>query len=76
MQEDVDHVIPEVLAWRDRDRFRMWCEFCDGWHFHRKLGVVAARCPTWTPFTANGYLLVDGGRWHSGKTVRYSKRKL
>jgi hypothetical protein len=24
-----DDLIPEVLAWRDRDRFRIWCEYCD-----------------------------------------------
>jgi hypothetical protein len=76
MDDDVDHVIPEVLAWRDRDRFRMWCPHCDAFHFHRTLGLHEARCPVWTPFTALGYLLVDGGKWHSGKTVRYSNRKL
>jgi hypothetical protein len=73
---DEDNVVPEVTAWRDRDRFRIWCTYCDSFHFHRQLGWQAARCGAWTPFTANGYLLVDGGRWHPAKTVRYSDRKL
>jgi hypothetical protein len=71
-----DVVVPEVLAWRDRDRFRMWCPHCDSFHFHRTLGLQAARCPAWTPFTNHGYLLVDGGKWHPSKVVRYSSRKL
>jgi hypothetical protein len=76
MDDDVDHVIPEVLAWRDRDRFRMWCPHCTAFHFHRTLGRHEARCPVWTPFTAHGYVLIDGGVWRSGRTVRYVDRRM
>jgi hypothetical protein len=73
---DDDDVIPTLLAFRDRDRWRVYCDHCGGPHFHRQLGLQGARCGGWTPFTAHGYILIDGGRGHSGRTVRYSNRTL
>jgi hypothetical protein len=63
MKEDVDNVIPEVLAYRDRDRYRMWCVYCDSFHFHRALGLQAARCPAYTDYTrtATSSLREDAG---------------
>jgi hypothetical protein len=76
MNEDLDRAVPELLAWRDRGRFRVWCEFCKSFHTHRKTGWVEAKCPMYTAYTPTGYIVVDSGRWHSGRTLRYSSRKL
>jgi hypothetical protein len=74
MNEDLAEV-PQLIAFRDRDRWRVWCEHCRSDHFHRQLGLQRARCPGYTPFTAHGYILVEGQRFHPSKTV-YLQRKL
>jgi hypothetical protein len=76
MQDNDDRVVPEVVAWRDRDRFKIWCRFCVSPHFHRQTGWQAARCPVFTDYTPTGYILVEGSRFHSGRTVRMRSRKL
>jgi hypothetical protein len=70
-----DDVIPQLLAYRHRGRFKAFCTFCDSWHHWHSLGVQAGRCPQYTPNAAH-VVLVDAGPWSPAKVVRYGKHRL
>jgi hypothetical protein len=69
-----DVLIPEVPAVRDRDRWKMSCQYCCGPHFHRALGWQEARCAGYTEYVLTGYVLVEGKRFHPSKTVFISRK--
>jgi len=72
---DDDDVIPTLLAYRHRDRFKAFCTFCDAWHHWYRTGLQPGRCPQYTPNAAQ-VVLVDAGRWASPKVVKYGKHRL
>jgi hypothetical protein len=70
-----DEMVPQLLAYRHKDRFKAYCTFCDCWHHWRSLGLVDGKCPVFTP-NSGQVVLIDGGMWHPSMVVRYSNRKL
>lgn len=74
MQDDV--VVPELLAFRERDRWRAFCEYCSSYHIYRALGLQQGRCPRHTPHVETGVMLINGGEFTHSKVVKYIDRKL
>jgi hypothetical protein len=73
---DEDNVVPELLAYRERDRWRAHCEFCNTFHVFRDLGRQPAKCPEYTPYVETGVMLVDGGVYRRQRVVKFLDRRI
>jgi hypothetical protein len=72
---DEDAMVPELLAYCERDRWKAYCEPCETWHVFRGLGLQAGRCPEYT-INSSQVLLVNGGKWSPSKRVKYIERRI
>jgi hypothetical protein len=73
MHDDV--VVPELLAYKERDRWKAYCDPCQTWHVFRGLGLQPGRCPVYTPNAAH-VTLVNGGKWSPSKRVKYIESRM
>jgi hypothetical protein len=61
--ETMSDEIPVLPAYVHEGGLKVWCEFCQRWHFHSAgNGHVVAHCAQETPYSKTGYILeaVDG----------------
>jgi hypothetical protein len=71
-----DDVVPELLAYRHKGRWKAFCRWCDCWHHWFQVGVQPGRCPVWSPLSEE-VRLIDSGDWSPmQKVVRYRNHKL
>ena len=70
-----DDVIPTLLAYRHRDRFKAWCSWCDSWHHWHSVGEVDGKCPVFTP-NSSRVRLIDAGAYKPAMRTKYSERRI
>jgi hypothetical protein len=73
---DEDSEVPVLLAFKEHDRWRAHCEFCQTFHVFRELGWQPARCPEYSPYIETGVRLVDGGVYKRQRVVKFLDRRI